>query len=95
MRSQEQTDTSQTIYVLDVVSGNSVVLSPDMDNHDYPQIQLFNLKEDTYAALKPVWASGVGYRAAGDDHRVKNMSHVGERTRAKYWGAMNAAQRLR
>ena len=86
---------------MDAANTSTAQLSSEMDNYDYNQIEVHNhrettkLKEDTYAALKHVWATGIGYRAAADDHRIKNMSNVGERTRAKYWAAMNAAQRLR
>lgn len=95
-RSEEVQDNTAHVYVLDATDTNTATqYSAAIDQYDLQQIDVQNLKDDLYCTLKQVWATGIGYRAAGDDHRVKNLSHAGERTRAKYWAAMNAAQRLR
>ncbi len=94
-RSEEHPDTEQTLYVLDATTSPLTELSPDMDEIDYKHCEYRNLREETYAALKPIWATGVGSKAAGNNHKVKNMRYAGERTRAECWAAMNAAQRER
>lgn len=94
-RSEEVQDNTAHVYVLDATDSTAKKYNPNMDKYDYAQIEARKLKDDLYYALKQVWADGIGYRAAENDHRVKNLSHAGERTRAKYWAAMNEAQALR
>lgn len=96
VRAEEvDSDNGSRTFVLDASPAATNARSGQMDYYDVQACNNAGLREELYASLKPVWADGLGYRAAETDQRVRNLSHAGERTRAKYWAAMNAAQQAR
>lgn len=57
-------------------------------------VRHYGLDKDKYQVLKPVWARGKSYRAAGKDPAVKNLKGCGQRKRADYWKAFNHGHRI-
>lgn len=92
----EQTEGGATVDVHELkATANTNGLSGDIDGVDKAVMARMKLKPDVYAAMKPLWADGIGYRDAGTTDVVRNLTKAGERTRAKYWRAYNVAQAQR